>query len=93
MGVRMGSLAQVNTALTGAHSWAKAAAAASAPSTAKAPYSRRPPIAQASLLTMLMRLPPREHPSEPTPIPALSHLSEAEARTAFAAKVHLHSRC
>ncbi len=49
MGVRMGSLAQVNTALNNAQAWAKAAAAASSPSSATSPYSRRPPLAQASL--------------------------------------------
>ncbi|CAL8461880.1 g1411 [Coccomyxa elongata] len=50
MGVKMGSLVQVNTALTSAHGWAKAAAAASAPSTANAPYSRRPHLAQVEKL-------------------------------------------
>lgn len=57
MGVRMGSLAQVNTALTSAQAWAKSAAAASAPSTSKAPYSRRPPIAQASLPSTILQPP------------------------------------
>ena len=57
MGVRMGSLAQVNTALTSAQAWAKSAAAASAPSTSKAPYSRRPPIAQASLPSTMLQPP------------------------------------
>ncbi len=57
MGVKMGSLVQVNTALTSAHGWAKAAAAASAPSTANAPYSRRPHLAQVTLQQDLAHLP------------------------------------
>jgi len=42
----MGCLAQVNAALTAGQNWAKSAAAASAPSTTKLPYSRRPSLAQ-----------------------------------------------
>lgn len=57
MGVKMASLVQVNTALTSAHGWAKAAAAASTPSTSKASYSRRPPLAQVTLQPDVTRLP------------------------------------
>lgn len=42
----MGCLAQVNSALAAGQNWAKSAAAASAPSTTKLPYSRRPSLAQ-----------------------------------------------